>query len=468
MTPYELFYISFVKNHTFAAVQKDYLVWLIIELALSIYRGFMAVYFIRTFCGSKRGGKFFSAVNIIFSLAYAAILFTEYFFCGMFINEGFLISVLPLALLSTIYAASFCKGSLAKKYYAVFLSNWIILTVTAICNIMMTQLMGRILSIFIFEDFAKGWAVLLFSPILIYYAMFVVLRLFKKIDITERRSIIQWAAVSVVLVISVAVSMRLFANYIDVDNRVNLLLFSDFVVICVALSDLLVFWLMSDIIKKNKAVNELNLLRQTEEFNRQYIENLKSEYETVRKFRHDCKNSFLTISALLENGEIQKAQSQIEESLGAMKETEIFISTDNAVVNAVANAKLSTAKSLGIECKCLVAKDISGIGDTDLCRLLSNMLDNAITACKNDSGSGLGRIELSIRADGPGYFFSVKNTVSHSVLESNPELRSTKENSAEHGYGVRIIREIAEKYDGRSDFYEEDGMFCCSAYLKKR
>lgn len=65
------------------------------------------------------------------------------------------------------------------------------------------------------------------------------------------------------------------------------------------------------------------------------------------------------------------------------------------------------------------------------------------------------------------YIFSLKNTISQSVIEKNPSLISTKKNKANHGLGVRIIKEIAEKYDGYSDFYEECGMFCCMAVLRK-
>ena len=53
----------------------------------------------------------------------------------------------------------------------------------------------------------------------------------------------------------------------------------------------------------------------------------------------------------------------------------------------------------------------------------------------------------------------VKNSIAGSVLDKNPELWSDKEGE-EHGYGVRQIRGMVEKYGGLCQFYEEDGMFC--------
>lgn len=53
------------------------------------------------------------------------------------------------------------------------------------------------------------------------------------------------------------------------------------------------------------------------------------------------------------------------------------------------------------------------------------------------------------------------------LLAKNPHLRTTKKNKSSHGYGTKIICDIARKYHGKYDFYEEEGFFCCSVTLKK-
>lgn len=62
----------------------------------------------------------------------------------------------------------------------------------------------------------------------------------------------------------------------------------------------------------------------------------------------------------------------------------------------------------------------------------------------------------------------MKNTIGHSVLEGNPELNTTKKDKIIHGFGTKIINDIAKKYNGAFDYYEENGYFICSIILKNK
>ena len=60
----------------------------------------------------------------------------------------------------------------------------------------------------------------------------------------------------------------------------------------------------------------------------------------------------------------------------------------------------------------------------------------------------------------------IKNSLDKSVISHNPELKTTKKDKLNHGLGTSIIKDIANKYDGRYDYYEIDNTFCCSVILK--
>lgn len=140
------------------------------------------------------------------------------------------------------------------------------------------------------------------------------------------------------------------------------------------------------------------------------------------------------------------------------------IDVHNDFLNAILNSKLLIASEQGIRVICASSSSIDGVDDIELCNLLGNILDNAIEAAKHCPN---GYIEVSIRSDENMVLVIVANTIIGSVIKRNSELKSTKKNADRHGYGVKTIRSIAEKYNGTASFYEEGNMFYCQVMMYK-
>ena len=100
----------------------------------------------------------------------------------------------------------------------------------------------------------------------------------------------------------------------------------------------------------------------------------------------------------------------------------------------------------------------------ELLHIATNLIN--IETC-NSSQREDKQIYLKISSDEYKYIFNLKNSIDESVLKKNPALKTTKKEKSSHGYGTKIIRDIARKYHGKCDFYEEDGFFCCSVTLRK-
>ena len=60
----------------------------------------------------------------------------------------------------------------------------------------------------------------------------------------------------------------------------------------------------------------------------------------------------------------------------------------------------------------------------------------------------------------------VKNRIARSVLDENPKLKTGKKDKSSHGYGIRSIRNIAQKYKGSVNFLEENGCFITEVWLE--
>ena len=278
-------------------------------------------------------------------------------------------------------------------------------------------------------------------------------------------AIMEWILILVVLSISIIICAFLnFASFEIGSSYGRTYIVAAY--IGIILINAFVYYLLVALGKKNAAVRENEILKLQQEYNRQYIINANTEYDLIKKMRHDFKDSYSVIHTLLSEEKTDKAMEYIENNIDTLSQTEIFIRTKNDIVNAVVNAKLSTAKSFGIDSTCLSVMDFAGINDLDLCRLLSNMLENAVTACI-ESKLEHKCIDLKISCDEYNYTFNLKNTIDMSVLDKNPALKTTKSDNKSHGFGTKIISDIAAKYNGRCDFYEEDGLFCCNVILKK-
>ncbi len=217
--------------------------------------------------------------------------------------------------------------------------------------------------------------------------------------------------------------------------------------------------------KINCAAEELKLKEQQVKHNLQYAEAVRSQYEEIRNIRHDIKQHLSVVGGLQSEGKYGEAQKYISEISNNIAKIEMFMDVRNDFVNAILNSKLSIAKSKGIEVLCSSSSNINGIDEYDLCNLIGNMLDNAIEAAeKTDTAI----VEVSISSNKYKLTIKVSNSISKSVLNENPTLKTSKSHPVLHGFGIKSIKSISEKYNGNVDYYEEGLTFICRVELCKQ
>ena len=229
--------------------------------------------------------------------------------------------------------------------------------------------------------------------------------------------------------------------------------------------DFVLFHLLCRLHRQHRAELEGKLVQQ-EKSTQLRVDELNYQYEQLQKVRHDFHNTLHVIKSLNAERKPDRIDAYIDAYFNASHTSATFIASENEYANAIINAKAGQAREEGIEVKVVVTSGIAADNPVDICNVLGNMFDNAIAACRKITGSK--RISLNIYDNGDETAFCMKNSIAHSVLEFNPDLRSDKADKQNHGYGTGIIREIAAKYKGFADFYEESGEFCCNVvmYLK--
>lgn len=434
--------------------------WLLFELIVNVYQGFIAMYFVYAYLKDKKSRSFFNNHGMIFAIIYAtavtilniATTIFEHFYALIYIIIVF------------VYSAVSLKGSLMRKIFASAFSVGIQLASTAFIGILSTIIFGKDLALIFTISGVPRFISIIAVQLMILYVTFISLKLLSKSTKgNQELTLIEWILILTVLTISIVMGTMLVISSVSIYD-INFSIYTVLILIGIIVVNIVVCYLVIDLGKKNEIAREVETLRLAQEYNQQYVNSATAEYDTIRKLQHDFKNNYYTVHTLIKEGNAQAALDHIEGNLELLESFAVFVKSENPIVNAVVNAKFSEAKTFGIDCSCICGTDFKHIDNLDLCRLLSNLLENAVTACKQ-SRSEHPSIVLSLLSDESTYSIDLKNTIDTSVLESNPQLLTTKKNRNDHGYGINIIKEIASKYDGYCDFYEESGMFCCRIIL---
>lgn len=168
--------------------------------------------------------------------------------------------------------------------------------------------------------------------------------------------------------------------------------------------------------------------------------------------RHDLSNVLQTAFALVRNGREREGEALLQEFSAGFPRPLRYC--DNEIINTVLAVKLQKIRQLpgGADADVHVTGPFGRLPLTDmqLTAVLNNLLDNAIEALAayRESGKTDGQIGIRIGIR-QGYFvINVRNPALHAAAEKGWFVKSSKRDAENHGLGLRIIREIAERAGG--------------------
>ena len=199
-----------------------------------------------------------------------------------------------------------------------------------------------------------------------------------------------------------------------------------------------------------KALQQQTLL-QDMKLSESALSQMQETSAQMKELRHELGNHFVYIETLVEQKQYDELKSYLRKIEQWAEETSQTVSTANPVVNAIINQKLSYARSLGIATQATVVLPMEALplDDLTLCSLLGNLLNNAIDACRGQKDP---LIHIDIHPLKSYLVVHIENSVTGDVLKNNPHLRSTKEDAANHGIGLRVTRRIVEEHNGMLHF----------------
>jgi len=187
----------------------------------------------------------------------------------------------------------------------------------------------------------------------------------------------------------------------------------------------------------------------------------------IRAIRHDISNNLIAISGMLEEGRTKDAVKFIDAINTDVKKTSNIVVTGLPSIDAVISAKINKAGEFDIKIIYKVLLDGKlNIDQFDLSIIIANALDNAIEGIKRS-----GDVDRIIA-------FSMANKSDYiSIIVENPasgpadeDLRTSKPDKPNHGFGINQMKTVAQKYDGdiQAGFDPELGKFSLKVLLKNR
>ncbi len=190
---------------------------------------------------------------------------------------------------------------------------------------------------------------------------------------------------------------------------------------------------------------------------------VQSIYRTMRGWRHDYHNHMQTIKAYLSMGQVEETLTYLDHLEEGLDAIDIAIRTGNVSVDAIVSSKLSVAakKQIAVDCTAKMPERVQ-VTDVDLCTVLGNLLDNAIESCEKVPEEKR-FIRLYIGVFKKQLYLSVTNATVESRRKKLSELVSEKKGS--HGFGLRRIDLVAEKYHGFVNRKNEPGVFATEVML---
>lgn len=202
--------------------------------------------------------------------------------------------------------------------------------------------------------------------------------------------------------------------------------------------------------------DELQTVQQLWNQYREQYSALKENIEIINMKCHDMRHQIR---------EIGKSKSlnweTIAEIENSIKLYDANVKTGNEVLDTILTEKSLLCYRNGIVLTCVAdGGQLDFMSAPDLYSLFGNALDNAIEAVTKIDDVESRIIGLRIHAVGQLVTINLKNSFSGEIdFDENGFPKTTKEDKNYHGYGLKSINYVVEKYEGSVAVQVEDGVF---------
>lgn len=197
---------------------------------------------------------------------------------------------------------------------------------------------------------------------------------------------------------------------------------------------------------------------------KRFIINSKKREDSLSKIWHDMNNHIKVLEEMTAEKDGKNIE-YINNLKDKIKNIPNKISSGNSLIDTILNDKYLEATSHNIDFSIkAVAPPKLNIDDLDLSSILFNSIDNSIEACLNNNLEN-NFIYLDLYPEGNFLYYKIKNSYNNSKKSYSKKTYLNKKEYITDGYGLRIIKDIVDKYDGYIDINKSNDEYTITIIL---
>lgn len=300
-----------------------------------------------------------------------------------------------------------------------------------------------------------GWQDILiyfFSYIIVYYLIFIMFALrLNKNNFYEAKYDFKFLVVGCVFILSDIVINSIVSWYSTIHlENIYLGIVALINVLCCFIGLFYIF----EMFYSNNIKNQMKII---EEIQKKESDQYKISKETIDMINIKCHDFRHQIREFGDNQKID-----VEAIANLNKLIRIYDSTyhtENEALNVILNEKTLLCNNKNIRFTCIVdGNALNFIENEDIYSLFGNLIDNSIEAVSElDDNEKI--ISLKIRQVGNIVSISIKNGYKGTIKMENNLPISKKSDNIHHGFGMKSIKMVCEKYNGTLKLNVKNNVF---------
>lgn len=178
--------------------------------------------------------------------------------------------------------------------------------------------------------------------------------------------------------------------------------------------------------------------------------------DLVNRKYHDLKHQI----ALLRSQGSEERDGVLAQMESEIQSYEALNVTGNKVLDTVLTAKGLHCQAQGIQMTCVAdGRALQFMSVMDISSLFGNALDNAIESTSKIADKEKRLIHVGVSQQKGFLCIKIENCYEGDLQFSDGKLKTTKQDTRYHGFGLKSIESTAEKYGGTAHIRAADGWF---------